>query len=182
MNIIGEHIVLRAVEEGDLPKLQEWANDPSIQSMLGGWHFPVGMQDQKKWYDGLSVGSTNQRFAIDVPGDGIVGTANLVNIDWQNRNGFHGMLIGDPDLRGKGIALDTVKTIMSYAFNELDLARLDTDIIEYNVRSIEFYTRKCGWRVEGIRPSWYFRKGRRWDKVVVGITRQQYEEFMACSI
>lgn len=179
MNIIGEHVILRAVEEGDLPKLQEWANDPTIQSMLGGWHFPVGAQDQKKWYESLSVGSTNQRFAIDVPGHGIVGTANLVNIDWQNRTAFHGMLIGDASLKGKGIALDTLKSIMKYAFDELGLERLDSDMIEYNVRSIEFYTRKCGWKVEGTKPSWYFRKGRRWDKVIVGITRGQYEDFIA---
>lgn len=179
MNIVGDHVILRAIEEGDLPKLQEWANDSSIQSMLGGWHFPISASDQRKWFESLSFSSTNQRFAIEFPGRGIVGTANLVSIDWQNRTAFHGMLIGDPSLKGKGVALDTVFSIMHYAFNELDLERLDTDIIEYNSRSLEFYTRKCGWKVEGVRPSWYFRKGRRWDKLIVGITRSQYEEFLA---
>src|SRR5690606_11803221 len=97
---------------------------------------------------------------------------------WQNRTAFHGVMIGRSDLKGKGIALDAVMTIMNYSFNELGLERLDGDMIEYNTRSIDFYTKKCGWRVEGVKPSWYFRKGRRWNKIIVGITRSQYEEFL----
>ena len=182
MNISGEHVTLRAIEQEDLPLLQKWSNDASIQKMLGGWHFPVGLQDQTKWFEGLSVNSTNQRFAIDVPGHGIVGTANIVNIDWQNRNAFHGMLIGDDSLKGKGIAKDTVMTIMRYAFHEMGLERLDGDMIEYNERSIDFYVRKCGWKIEGTRPSWYYRDGRRWDKVIVGITRQQYDDFTSLTV
>src|SRR5690554_6611482 len=104
MNIYGKKVVLRAIEESDLPLLQKWSNDPSIQSMLGGWHFPVSGRDQAQWFQGLSVNSPNQRFAIESPEHGLVGTANLVSIDWQNGTAFHGMLIGDKDIRGTGLA------------------------------------------------------------------------------
>lgn len=176
MNIHGKKIILRAIEEQDLPLLQKWANDPTIQSMLGGWHFPVGEQDQKKWYSGLSFNSSNQRFAIETPDLGLIGTANLVSIDWQNRNAFHGMLLGDKDVRGKGYALDTLMTLMRFAFEEVGLYRLDGDMIEYNVASLKFYLEKGGWKKEGIKEGWYFRNGRRWDKVVVGVTKEDYEE------
>ncbi len=176
MNILGKNIILRAIEERDLPQLQKWANDPSIQSMLGGWHFPVNEQDQHKWFESLSVGSTNQRFAIETPDMGLIGTANLVSIDWQNRNGFHGMLIGEREMRGKGYALDVVMTLMRFAFEEVGLYRLDTDIIEYNAASLKLYLEKSGWRKEGIKNGWYFRRGRRWDKVILGVTKENYEE------
>lgn len=179
MNIVGKKVVLRAIELEDLPALQRWANDPAIQSMLGGWHFPVSSQDQRKWFETLSVNSNNQRFAIDLPGAGLVGTANLVSIDWQNGNAFHGMMIGNQEHRGTGVAMDALMTIMRYAFEELDLYRLDTDIIEYNERSLKFYLQKGGWSREGIRPNWYFRKGRRWDKVMVGVTREAYQDHSA---
>lgn len=176
MNILGKKIILRAIEERDLAQLQEWSNDPSIQSMLGGWHFPISEQDQHKWFSSLSFSSVHQRFSIDAPGVGLIGTANLVSIDWQNRNGFHGMLIGEKNMRGQGYALDTVMTLMRFAFEEAGLYRLDTDIIEYNAASLKFYLEKCGWKKEGIKKGWYFRKGRRWDKVVIGITKEDYEE------
>jgi RimJ/RimL family protein N-acetyltransferase len=174
MNIYGKKVVLRAIEESDLPLLQKWSNDPTIQSMLGGWHFPVNLQDQRKWFEAISLNSPNQRFAIETAEDGLIGTTNLVAIDWQNGNAFHGMLIGDKDLRGKGYALDAVMTLMRFAFEECGLHRLDGDMIEYNAASLKFYLEKCGWNQEGIKKGWYFRKNQRWDKVIVGITKDDY--------
>lgn len=142
----------------------------------GGWHFPVGAQDQQAWYRSLKLDSLNQRLAIEEPKLGLVGTANIVSIDWQNRTAFHGMLIGDESVRGKGVALDAVMALMRFVFNEMGLFRLDSDIIEYNAASIKFYTEKAGWRREGVREGWFFRNGRRWDKVIVGITADEYRD------
>lgn len=174
MHIKGKKTVLRAVEEHDLRDLQRWANDPDLQSCLGGWHFPVSALDQARWLETLSFNSVNQRFIVHVEGTGPVGTTNLVSIDWQNRSAFHGLLIGERSLHGSGIATDALMALMRFAFDEMGLYRLDTDIIEYNAASLKFYTQKCGWRREGVRKGWYYRKGRRWDKIIVGITCDDY--------
>ena len=176
MNILSQNLTLRAIEERDLPDLQRWSNDPSIQAMLGGWHFPIAEQDQRKWFESLSFNSRDQRFVIELNGQGLVGTANLVSIDWQNRNAFHGMLIGESRWRGKGLAQEAVRAIMRYAFQELGLHRLESDIIEYNASSLKLYLDRCGWRHEGVRKEWYFRQGRRWDKILIGITAADYQE------
>jgi RimJ/RimL family protein N-acetyltransferase len=178
MNIVGERITLRAIEESDLPALQRWANDPDIQSMLGGWHFPISERDQRKWFEALAFNSINQRFAIETEGEGLIGTTNIVSIDWQNRTAFHGMLLGEKAAYGKGYAQEVIKTIMQYSFDELGLERLDGDMIEYNEPSIRLYTEKCGWKVEGVKKNWYFRKGRRWDKIVVGVSKEDYYQLM----
>lgn len=178
MNIRGKHVLLRAIEREDLPSLNRWANDPEIQHMLGGWHFPTSMRDQDAWFSSLNCKSVDQRFAIELPGLGMVGTANLVSIDWKNRNAFHGMMLGDKDIRGKGYGIDTIMAMMRYAFDELGLMRLDTDMIEYNYASLGVYINKCGWIEEGRRPEWFFRSGRTWDKVLVGTTRDRYREFV----
>jgi RimJ/RimL family protein N-acetyltransferase len=181
MNIEGKHVRLRAIESADLPLMQQWANDPEIQRMLGGWHFPTSLRDQEAWLAGLSCQSANQRFAIDAPGLGLVGTANLVSIDWKNRNAFHGMLLGDRQARGHGYAVDTVMAIMRYAFDELGMARLDTDIIEYNDASLGLYLKRCGWAQDGRKTHAYFRGGRFWDKVLLGITGEQYRALASSS-
>jgi RimJ/RimL family protein N-acetyltransferase len=179
MNIYGKNVVLRAIEQEDLTLLNKWANNPEIQYWIGGWHFPASMEDQKKWFQGLSVNSLNQRFVIETKELGIIGTANLINIDWKNKNAHHGMLLGDKETRGKGFAIDTVMAVMKYAFEELGLNRLDGSMIEYNEASLKMYVEKCGWKREGIRRNWYFRKNRFWDSIIVGITREDYFDLIS---
>lgn len=179
MNIIGRLVTLRAIEAEDLPLLNKWANDPEIQSKLAGWHFPTSMNDQRKWLDGLSCTSNNQRFAIEAPDLGLIGTANLVDIDWRNRHGFHGMMLGDGDIRGKGYGVDTIMAVMRYAFDELGLNRLDGAMVETNATSIHVYCQKCGWTEEGRRRGWFYRNGRYYDQVIVGVTRDDYYQLIS---
>jgi RimJ/RimL family protein N-acetyltransferase len=178
MNIKGKTVTLRAIEQDDLPILNKWANDPEIQYWLGGWHFPTNLNDQQNWFSDLSVNSPNQRFSIEVDNLGFIGTANLIDIDWKNKHAFHGMLLGDKDIRGKGYGVDTVMAIMKFSFEELGLERLDGSIIEYNEASIKMYIEKCGWKEEGRQRNWYFRKNRYWDRIIVGITRKDYFDLL----
>jgi RimJ/RimL family protein N-acetyltransferase len=174
MNIKGKTVTLRAIEEADLAKLHQWGNDPDLWSMLGGWHFPTSLRQTQAWFEGLAGDPLNQRFAIDVPGTGLVGTANLVDIDWKNNNAFHGMMIGDASLRGRGIGVDVIMATMRYAFDELHLRRLDGSMIAYNEASLAVYCGKCGWKEEGRQRDWYWRGGRYWDRIMVGVHVDDY--------
>lgn len=175
MNIRGKQVILRAPEMKDADLLHKWANDPEIWKNLGGWHFPFGSISTENWIS--SIDNNNKHghvFCIDTENLGMIGTANIIDIDWKNRNAFHGMMLGDADIRGKGLGLDTVMAIMRFAFDELGLIRLDGDMIETNSRSIEFYTKSCGWEIEGKKKNWFYRGGRYCDKVIVGVTRENY--------
>lgn len=77
-----------------------------------------------------------------------------------------------------GYAVDTVMAIMKYAFEELGLNRLDGSMIEYNVASLKMYIGKCGWKEEGRQRNWYFRKNQYWDRIMVGITKEDYFELI----
>jgi len=174
MNIKGKKVILRAIEEKDLELLHKWANDPEIWYMLGGWHFPSSLDFMKKWFESLKNDQLNQRFAIESPDLGLIGSVNLVDIDWKNNHAFTGLQLGDKDIRGKGYGIDTFMVIERYAFEELHLERLDGSVIEYNEPGYGFITKHCGWKEEGRQRNWYFRKNRYWDKIIVGITRDDY--------
>ena len=174
MNIKGKRVVIRAIERGDLEMLQAWSNDPEIQSQLGGWHFPSSMQTMEDWLERVCKDTLNQRFAIEATGHGLIGTCNLVDINWKDRNAFHGILLGSNLVRGKGFGQDTVMAIMRYSFDELGLERLDSSIIEFNEPSKKLYIQKCGWKEEGRKRNAYWRNGRFWDKLIVGINRDDY--------
>ena len=182
MSIDGRKVRLRALESDDIPHLHRWANDPAIWRLLGGWQFPASQASTRAWLDGLAANRLNQRFGIETLEDGLlIGTANLVDIDWKNGTAFHGMMLGDTATQGRGYGLDTVMTVMRYAFDELRLERLDGDIIEYNAGSHRLYVGKCGWREEGRQRGWHFREGRRWDRILVGVTRQDYADLVAAN-
>jgi RimJ/RimL family protein N-acetyltransferase len=174
MNIKGKKVTLRAIEEKDLELLHKWSNDPEINYMLGGWHFPSSLQDQMSWFKSLSVNSTNQRFAIDTEELGLIGMANLVSINWKDKNAFHGMLLGDKDMRGKGYGVDTIMAMSKFAFEELGLERMDGSMISFNEASIGVYTKKCGWKIEGEKKNAYFRKNQWWNQIIVGIQKEDY--------
>ena len=88
------------------------------------------------------------------------------------------MMIGNPQARGKGYALDTVMALMRYAFDELGLERLDGSLIDYNERSRSFYLRKCGWSHEGTRRRAIYRNGQFYDLSLVGILRDEYKRLV----
>lgn len=174
MNIKGKFVTLRAIERGDLTLLHKWANDPEIWYMLGGWHFPSNLAYMENWVENLKNDTLNQRFAIETEEHGLIGTISLVDIDWKNNHAFTGLQLGDKDIRGKGYGIDTFMAIQRYAFEELHLERLDGTVIEYNEAGYGFITKHCGWQEEGRQRNWYFRKNRYWDRIIVGITRNDY--------
>ena len=178
MHVKGKITTLRAIEEDDLDKFHAWGNDPDLWHLLGGWHFPTSRASAKAWHENQRSDQSNVRLAIATADHGVVGLANLLDIDWKNRHAFHGMMLGDPDVRGQGIGLDTVNAIMRYAFDELGLERLDGSMIEFNQASVALYCGKCGWREEGRQRKWYFRAGRYWDRIMVGVTRDDYEDLI----
>jgi RimJ/RimL family protein N-acetyltransferase len=174
MDIFGKFVKLCAIEKDDLIQLQAWNNNPEICYMIGGWHFPSSSSQMNNWYENIQKDQLNQRFAIHTSDCGLIGTANLVDINWKDKNAFHGMLIGDKDIRGKGFGIDTVMAVMRYAFEELGLNRLDGSIIEYNLISHNLYVERCGWKEEGRRREWYFRKNQFWNQIIVGVTKKDY--------
>ena len=174
MNIRGRIVTLRAMELEDQELLREMINDPETEKMVVGYSFPVSTENQINWFRSNSNNSNNLRLIIETEQDGPVGYANIVNIDWKNRTAFHGIKIAKREFRSRGIGTDTVMAVMRYAFEELQLNRLDGAIIDYNEASKRLYCDKCGWRIEGIRRQAIFKSNEYHDLIMVGILREEY--------
>ena len=87
-------------------------------------------------------------FAIEYEGK-FVGISTLTDIDWKNRSAFHGIKLVPNAPKGKGIGYDAVCGTMKYAFEELQLNRLEGGMLTYNIPSRKLYE-KCGWKEEGL--------------------------------
>ncbi|MGL4570192.1 MAG: GNAT family N-acetyltransferase [Clostridium sp.] len=178
MNIKGKVVTLRAIEENDMKLLKDMMNDGEIERLVGGWAFPISLNQQKKWYESSINNDRNIRLIIETEEDGAIGLATIVDIDWKNRVAFHGIKLANKKYRARGIGTDSVMAVMRYAFDELQLNRLDGAIIEYNEGSKKLYCEKCGWKVEGVQRNKIYKNGKFHDRVMVGVLKEDYKQLL----
>jgi len=175
MEIIGKKIKLRAMELKDQEFLRGMVNDPEIEFKIGGYSFPVSSIEQKSWFENVVYDNKNFRLIIESLEGETIGFANITDIDWKYRSASHGIKIANPSFRGKGIGTDTVMAIMRYAFDELQLNRLETTIVEHNQASLKLYTGKCNWQIEGTKREAVFKRGKFHDLKFLSILKSEYE-------
>ena len=175
MIINGKKTYLRAIEPADMHMYMEMINDPEIEWMIGGWSFPILSVNQQEWYDRVRKDERNLRFTIVLRESGeAVGTTNLVAIDWKNRSAFTGIRLRSDAPKGIGVATDAVMALMQYAFEELQMVRLDGSWVEYNEPSLKLY-KKCGWKIEGRKEKACFKRGSYHAVLFGGILAEDFQ-------
>lgn len=176
MNLYGEKVMLRAMEPEDMEMLRDMVNDPEIERMIGGWSFPVSKTGQMQWYERVVGDQRNLRFVIEIQKTGeAIGLITLTDIDWKNRTAFHGIKLRSDAPKGQGYATDAVMTLEWYAFEQLQLRRIDGACLVYNEASQRLYE-KCGVKVEGIRRCAVFKDGQYFDQQYTGVIQEDYFE------
>lgn len=172
--IEGKVINLRPMEESDMQCLQDMLNDSAVSGKVVGWSFPVSMTEQKEWFQKAIHDANNKRFIVaDKKTNAPLGMVTLSKIDWQNRSATHGIKLHPSCPKGQGIGTDAVMTLMKYAFEEVNLIRLDGSWMADNLASENLYL-KCGWVIEGVKKQAVYRNGIYHDLKIVGITKEDY--------
>jgi RimJ/RimL family protein N-acetyltransferase len=108
-------------------------------------------------------------------GDQLIGFIGLFGIQWNHGSAWVGIGLGERDYWGKGYGTDAMRLILRYAFRELNLYRLNLDVFAYNPRAIRSYE-KAGFKIEGREPKSVLRDGQRYDMILMGILREEWEK------
>lgn len=179
--ILGQHIRLRPVEKDDLQRYVKWFSDPDLRGYLSK-HLPIGQAQEEKWFEQhLTMADRNtQSWAIDAqPADMAVGPwahiggCGLHEIDWRNRWGELGIVIGARDYWGRGYGTDTVQTLCAWAFDTLNLNRVYLRVFVDNARAIHCYE-KVGFQHEGRLRQHDFHDGAYRDTLLMGLLRSDW--------
>ena len=176
MNVLGKKILLRAIEENDLPLLRDMLNSPEMEGNVVGWSLPVSEKLQNEWYARSLTDQNSIRLIIDLKQYGSVGLVTLHDLNWKNRSASVGIKISNK-YRSLGIGTDAVMAIMRYAFDELGLHRLESTVFDDNVASINLF-KKCGWFVEGTKREAVYKAGRFRNLHVIGILVNDYRSLV----
>ena len=181
--ILGEQVRLRRVERDDLPRFVQWVNDPEVRRHLALF-YPMGMPQEEAWFEAqLRLEPALQAFSVDAhslsaagtladPAWTHVGSAGFHTVDWRNRNAELGIVIGDKEFWGRGHGTDATRTLVRWAFHELNLERVWLRVFADNARAIRCYE-KVGFRAEGRLRQDHYCEGRYFDTVVMGILRDE---------
>ena len=167
MYLIGEEIILRAIEEKDLCLLRELINDAETQRETLGWNFPISEYHQKQWFYNLNNNNNCVRWIISTKNYEALGIAMLNNIDWKNRSVNIGIKL-KKDAKGKGIGSKSYRLIIDYAFKELQMNRIEAEVIEYNKASIKLHE-KLGFIKEGIKRERIYQNGSYHNTIILSL-------------
>jgi RimJ/RimL family protein N-acetyltransferase len=104
----------------------------------------------------------------------LLGFATINWIEWTHASGWLRLGIGDRRDWRKGYGTEALDLLLEYTFDELNLYRLGAEIIEYNQGALRLFE-KAGFRQEACRRQALSRQGRRWDILMLGLLRQEWE-------
>lgn len=106
--------------------------------------------------------------------DLVVGTCTLAAISAAHRRAEIGYALGR-DAWGRGYAAEALPALVRFAFEALDLRRLEADVDPRNTRSIRALER-LGFVREGHQRERYEMEGEIQDAVLYGLLRRQWSD------
>lgn len=169
--IVGDRVVLRAMEQSDLPRVQRWMNDPEVLRRVYTYRH-LSLDAEARWLQQMHESSTDFVFAIDTKdGTGAalhVGTTGIHHVDWKNRTCMVGIVIGEERCRGQGLGTEAMRLLVRYAHQELGLHRVELEVYPFNQPAIRSY-QKLGFRLDGTRRAATFREGQFHDVLVMSV-------------
>lgn len=147
--IKGEHTALRAIEREDLPDLLSWRNDPDLRKYFREYR-ELNFQQQMNWFENkVNNDICTRMFAIVDSQQELLGAAGLCYIDWINRTADFSIYIGKNGLYiDELLAPDAAKVMIRYAFDELGINRLWSEIYSFDYDKVKFFD-ALGFHLDG---------------------------------
>ena len=172
----GTLVRLRAMEPEDLEDAYKWVNDREVTLWMTSLRYPVSRKDEQKWIDDAPTNSFGGvRLAIETKDGKHIGGINLHRVNPEDRKAGLGIMIGEKDHWSNGYGTDAVKTLLSFAFDEMNLHRVWLHVFADNERAIGCY-QKCGFREEGRLRQEVYQDGRYYDVVLMGVLETEFAE------
>jgi RimJ/RimL family protein N-acetyltransferase len=185
---VSERLWYRAPEASDAPLLAAWWNDRRVRRWMTPPFFPCAAESVKQRLERLNPserGKANDhaKFVFGRKGTTRIGTtrngtaapigdAGLYAIDWIDRQAEFGISI-DPAHWNQGYGREVTGQMLRYAFDELNLHRVELRVIGNNFRGIKAY-QACGFVHEGTKRQAAFLDGRWEDVLLMAVLREEW--------
>ena len=146
-------ITLAPFNPQDFHRILQWIPDEKSLMLWSGpfFTYPLSESQLQDYYLSCLLEPPIRRIykATNQETGQVVGHIELNNIDFRNRAAsVSKVLVGDPFLRGQGIAGQMVSRLLEIAFGDLNLHRISLYVFDFNQPAIACY-QKAGFQIEG---------------------------------
>jgi len=169
----GKTVYLRPLERADADPFRRWLNDPSVRTCLKLFA-PLTEKAEQEFIEKAGTSPDDFVFAIvRKQGDRLIGAAGLHRTRWKDRATSFGIFIGDAECRGRGHGTEATRLMMRYAFETLNLNRVELGVYDFNEAAIHVYE-KVGFVREGLQREHSFVEGRYVDHLAYSMLSREY--------
>lgn len=173
MSTASNSVYLRRPEPRDVVQLYTYRNDPEVTELLGGFSSGYSIADLTEWVEYHRKKPNEIVWVIaDRANDLCLGHVGLYNIDNRIRKAEFAIMIGDKASWGRGLGTVTSKQVIDYGFEQLNLHRIELEVLSSNTRAVKLY-QKLGFSHEGILRDAQFRHGVYIDVVRMGLLEHE---------
>jgi RimJ/RimL family protein N-acetyltransferase len=172
----GTLINLRAPEIDDLDRNTRWINDREVTRFLSIRYEMSHLAEEGWLRDLVSKPMAYDRafYAIETkkgpaPGQHI-GNINLFKAQPEEQKCELGIMIGEKSHWSKGYGTDALRTLVRFAFDEMNMQRVELTVYDFNERGQAAY-RKAGFVEEGRRREAIYTEGAYHDLIVMAVLR-----------
>lgn len=177
---------LRALRSEDAAHHLRWRNDPEVVrwAAAGDPCFgPVTAEAVALAFDTMLRLSPRESavFTVeDAAGGGAIGMADYRDLDPYAGVATLGVTIGEKEFWGRGHGSEALRLLMDHLFGAYGLHRLELDTWSGNERAVRCFL-GLGFRKEGRRRAAVLTDGRRHDRVLFGILREEWAGLAAAT-
>ncbi len=172
----GKKVRLTAVTDDDIPTITRWYQDAAFMRLFDAMPArPRSIDSIKKMLEDHHTDKNIFLFAIRLlDSENLIGMIDIDGILWAHGTGWLGISIGDKANQGKGYGMEAIRLTLDFAFSELNLHRIQLTVFSYNTAAIKLYE-KLGFTREGTFREFLHRDGKRYDMILYGILRHEWE-------
>lgn len=170
----GTYVFLSVLRREDVPVFARWFSDLELTVYLGQAGMAYTLEQEEEWYARVSRDAGSKTFTIITrDNQRMIGTVSLMNIDHRRQCAELGIAIGDKSVWGKGYGNEAVRLMCDYGFTFLNLYAIYLWHWGFNRRAGRAYL-KAGFREAGRLRCGPLFNGRRYDQVLMEITRDEF--------
>lgn len=180
--IRGARVNLRKIEYQDIPIIVKWMQDEIFSYYLYGLQLDPYIKVQKRITEIIEDNSfshykRNIYFMIETKSKVSIGLVMFTNIDWKSRNLMMNVIIGEKEYRDNVYGVDSYLISAGFAFEELNMHKINGYINEYNRKAIRIS--KSGYsRKEGILRKHLYKKGRYFDLYLYSLFKKDFSRVL----
>jgi RimJ/RimL family protein N-acetyltransferase len=163
---------LKPITKSDLKVLVAWRNDPHINRWLSNHNKTI--EEAEKRYASITSNPANRYDGIYVD-DKLIGYCVVKSVDIRQRQGKIGIIIGESDYWGRGIAPTVIRQQLRYCFEDLKLHRVGATVVRGNERSSRLFE-SLGFTLEGTLRHAMMSNGELVDLLVYSMLEGEYQE------